>query len=109
MNPYLDDLIIEIKKDIKNKKEEYVELLDFGATIHSINVLDKKGNIGDVVLGINKASDLEKNSFAGITIGRCANRIEYGKCVIDGKEIYLENIFCTVQVETTDLDILKER
>jgi len=71
---------------VKNKKEEYVELLDFGATIHSINVLDKKGNIGDVVLGINKASDLEKNSFAGITIGRCANRIEYGKCVIDGKE-----------------------
>ena len=76
----------QVKKYIiKNKKEEYVELLDFGATIHSINVLDKKGNIGDVVLGINKASDLEKNSFAGITIGRCANRIEYGKCVIDGK------------------------
>ena len=68
----------QVKKyTIKNKKEEYVELLDFGATIHSINVLDKKGNIGDVVLGINKASDLEKNSFAGITIGRCANRIEY--------------------------------
>lgn len=51
----------QVKKyTIKNKKEEYVELLDFGATIHSINVLDKKGNIGDVVLGINKASDLEK-------------------------------------------------
>ena len=85
----------QVKKyTIKNKKEEYVELLDFGATIHSINVLDKKGNIGDVVLGINKASDLEKKSFAGITIGRCANRIEYGKCVIDGKEIQLErNLF----------------
>lgn len=85
----------QVKKYIiKDKKEEYVELLDFGATIHSINVLDKKGNIGDVVLGINKASDLEKNSFAGITIGRCANRIEYGKCVIDGKEIQLErNLF----------------
>ena len=80
----------QVKKyTIKNKKEEYVELLDFGATIHSINVLDKKGNIGDVVLGINKASDLEKK--------------------FNWKEIYLENIFCTVQVETTDLDILKER
>lgn len=79
---------------IYNKKGESVELLDFGAAIHSVNVLDKDGNISDVVLGVEKAEDLEENSFEGITIGRCANRIGFGRCVLDGKEVQLEcNMF----------------
>lgn len=79
---------------ISNRRGESVELLDFGAAIHSINVLDKNGDISDVVLGVEKAEDLEENSFEGITIGRCANRIGFGKCVLDGKEVQLEcNMF----------------
>lgn len=79
---------------IYNKKGESVELLDYGAAIHSVNVRDKDGNLSDVVLGVEKAEDLEHNSFEGITIGRCANRIGFGKCVLDGREVQLEcNMF----------------
>lgn len=83
-----------LKYVISNRKGEYVELLDYGAAIHSVNVLDKDGNISDVVLGVEKATDLEQNSFEGITIGRYANRIGFGKCTLDGKEVQLEcNMF----------------
>lgn len=78
------------KYTIYNRKGEYVELLDFGAAVHSIHVLDRKGNLSDIVMGVEKAEDLEGNSFEGITIGRCANRIGFGKCVLDGEEVQLE-------------------
>lgn len=82
------------KYTLTNAKGEFVELLDYGAAIHSVNVLDQDGNISDIVLGVEKAEDLETGSFEGITIGRCANRIGFGKCVLDGKEVQLEcNMF----------------
>lgn len=79
-----------LKYVIYNVKGESVELLDFGASLHAVNVLDKDGNISDVVLGVEKAEDLQGDSFEGITIGRCANRIGFGKCVLDGKKVQLE-------------------
>lgn len=68
-------------------------LLDYGATIHKIVVRDKDGNLGDVVLGADP-QNFEAGSFRGGTIGRCANRIGYGRCTIAGKEYQLEqNMF----------------
>ena len=37
---------------IRNSTGEYVELLDFGASLHSVNVRDARGDIGNVVLGV---------------------------------------------------------
>lgn len=75
---------------ITNSFGEYVELCDYGAVIHSLCVRDRDGRIGDVVLGCADAAAMQKGSMKGATIGRVANRIEYGKCVIDGKELQLE-------------------
>ena len=74
---------------ISNSFGEYVTLLDYGATIHQIVVRDRKGNLGDVVLGADK-EHFESCSFKGSTIGRCANRIGYGRCSLDGREVQLE-------------------
>lgn len=81
----------DVKKyTVKNSFGEYVELVDFGAVIHSLCMLDKNGNIGDCVLGCPDVPSMTGRSFKGATIGRCANRIEYGRCVIDGKEYQLD-------------------
>jgi aldose 1-epimerase len=75
---------------IRNSSGEYVELLDYGASIHSIYVLDKDGNLGDIVLGADNIDELAECPYEGVTIGRCANRIAYGCFTIDGIKIKLE-------------------
>lgn len=76
---------------IYNAKGEYVEILDYGASIHKICILDNRGSLGDVVMGVADGKQLEKKmSFEGSTIGRVANRIRHGKCVVDNKELQLE-------------------
>lgn len=74
---------------VTNNFGEFVELLNYGATIYRVCVLDRKGVIGDVVRG---ARDLDSFSsgFNGSVIGRCANRIANGRFSVDGKEIQLE-------------------
>lgn len=75
---------------ISNRKGEYVELLDYGATIHSLCVADRDGVIGDIVLGAPEGSDLKLCSVMGSIIGRCANRIAHGRYEADGKVHQLE-------------------
>ncbi len=75
---------------ISNQKGEYVELLDYGATIYSICVEDRNGEIGDVVLGAPEDSDLKQCKVMGSIIGRCANRIAHGRFEADGKVHQLE-------------------
>ncbi len=75
---------------IRNSKGEYVEILNRGASLHRIHVLDGFGRIGDVTLGARNAVDLAGYSFEGVTIGRCANRIAFGRFEIDGKVTQLD-------------------
>lgn len=79
-----------IKYTIKNCKNECVELLNYGASIHGLYILDRFGNLDDIVLGVNQASELNGKSFLGMTVGRVANRIENGRYSIDGKTYQLE-------------------
>lgn len=74
---------------IQNIHGESVKLLDYGASIQEINVRDRYGNIADVVMGADP-DHLEAFTFEGGTIGRCANRIAYGRCEIGGKQYQLE-------------------
>ena len=78
------------KFTITNSAGEFVELFDFGACLHSAFVLDREDKLGDVLLGVTEAAELEKRSLEGFVVGRVANRIAYGKCIIDGKEVQLE-------------------
>ena len=72
-----------------------VSITNYGATIVSINVPDRKGDFDDVVLGCDNICDYIKNSgksnpYFGATIGRYANRIANAKFYLDGKEFNLQ-------------------
>ena len=69
---------------IANKKGEYVQILEYGAIIHSIVVLDRNGDLGDVVLGCESGERIEGFGRAGRVIGRVANRIKRGRFTING-------------------------
>lgn len=75
---------------LRNRWGEYVELLDFGAAIHSIFVRDARGNLSNVVLQVNSTKELTGRSYEGVTIGRCANRIAFGRYMAEGRMIQLE-------------------
>ena len=76
---------------IKDGKNEAV-ILNLGGIIQSLRIADKNGDPVDVVLGYNDVEGYENNGgYLGALIGRCGNRIEKGKLVIDGETYQL---FC---------------
>ena len=63
-----------------------VRCMNYGAIIVSIRVPDRKGQLGDVVLGHETAEGYIPNPpFLGAVVGRYANRIANGKFMLDGK------------------------
>ncbi len=65
-----------------------VQITNFGGTVTAINVPDRRGKLGDVVLGYSSAANYEANAggtYFGALIGRYANRIAKGHLVVDGK------------------------
>ena len=48
---------------ITNDFGEFLEILDYGACIYSLNVLDNKGSLGDVLLGIRDAGQLTRGGY----------------------------------------------
>lgn len=77
---------------ITNKNGASVDLSTYGATITSIKVPDKDGNIVDVAQGYDSVMPYETApvGHAGGTIGPCANKIAEGKFTINGKTYDLE-------------------
>lgn len=75
---------------IPNSFGEYVEVLDYGAAMHSVYIKDGQGKLRNVVLHANDVHHLQHRAREGFTIGRCANRIAYGKFLLEGKEVQLE-------------------
>lgn len=75
---------------IENCSGEYVELLDYGASIHAICVKDRDSKIDDIILGAPEGSDPAMCTVMGSTIGRCANRIAHGRYEADGRVYRLE-------------------
>lgn len=77
---------------IKNKNGMAAAITNFGATLVSLIVNDKYGELIDVVVGFDTLSEFtEKNNSAyfGATVGRYANRIANAKFGIDGVEYEL--------------------
>jgi aldose 1-epimerase len=70
---------------LTNKYGMTVAISNFGGTLVSLEVPDRDGKLGDVVLGYDNPADYEngKAHFGG-TIGRYANRIAHGKFTLDG-------------------------
>lgn len=70
---------------IRNANGMEASVTNFGAILVKLLVPNNKGEIADVVLGLEKGSDYYKNgSFFGATVGRNANRIANALCKIDG-------------------------
>jgi aldose 1-epimerase len=76
---------------IKNKKGTMVaKITNYGAKMVQFLVPDKKGKLGDIILGWENIDDTMKNlQSAGAIIGRYANRIEFGKFKLNDKEYSL--------------------
>lgn len=68
-----------------------VSIINYGATIQSIKVPDKNGNIQNVVLGFDNIEDYQKNTaYLGATIGRVCNRIDGASFDLGGKRYILD-------------------
>lgn len=75
---------------LTNNNGMTVEIIDWGATVTAINVPDKDGNTGNVVLGYDTLEGYLNNApYFGVICGRYANRIAKGKFTLDGKEYTL--------------------
>ncbi len=66
------------------------EVTNYGGIVVSLNVPDRNGAMGDVVLGFDSVDEYIENSpFFGCITGRYANRIAKGKFTLDGKSYAL--------------------
>ena len=75
---------------LTNASGASVEITNFGGIVRAINVPDKTGKIGNVVLGYNSVEGYTPlHGYLGALIGRVGNRIGKGKCVVSGQELTL--------------------
>ena len=75
---------------LRNGTGAEAKISNYGGLVVSLEVPDKQGKLGDVVLGYDKLSDYLKDSpYFGALIGRYGNRIAKGKFTLDGKEYTL--------------------
>ncbi len=66
------------------------KVMTYGAILTELQVPDRNGKLGDVVLGFdNLASYLAGHPYFGATTGRVANRVAKGQFTLDGKEYKL--------------------
>lgn len=80
------------KYTINNSNGMTAVVTDFGATLVSLFVKDKNGELRDVVLGFDDAAKYENDaSYFGATVGRNCNRIANAKIEIKGVEYQLED------------------
>uniref|UniRef100_A0A5B7BLG2 Aldose 1-epimerase n=1 Tax=Davidia involucrata TaxID=16924 RepID=A0A5B7BLG2_DAVIN len=68
-----------------------VKITNYGATITSLFVPDKHGNLADVVLGFDSMEPYLKGAapYFGCIVGRVANRIKDGKFALNGVDYTL--------------------
>lgn len=68
-----------------------VKFISYGGIITEINVPDRAGRLGNVVLGFKTLAEYEtQNPYFGCITGRYANRIAKGKFSLDGTDYQLE-------------------
>ena len=76
---------------LRNKNDIEVTITNYGGKVVAINVPDKNGKFGDIVLGYDNIEETVKgNLYFGALIGRYGNRIAKGKFTIDDKEYTLK-------------------
>lgn len=75
---------------IENNTGASVSLCDFGASVVSVKVPDKNGNLCDIVLGYDHIKGYESDgTYFGATVGRCCGRIAHGKFELNERKYQL--------------------
>ena len=75
---------------LKQNDGTELKLTNFGATVVSLQVPDRNGNVEHVILGFKKLKEYESiRHFYGAIVGRWGNRIDKGKFTLNGKEYTL--------------------
>lgn len=73
-----------------NSRGVKARLIDYGATLISLETPDKNGKLANITLGFpNLAGYEQRHPYFGSTVGRYGNRIAGGKFRLDGKEYSL--------------------
>ena len=75
---------------ILESKRLRARILDYGATLMSLEAPDRDGTLGDILLGFEDPERYRGlHPYFGGTIGRYANRIAYGRFELDGQRFEL--------------------
>ena len=75
---------------LQNANGALAKVITYGATLAELEVPDRRGKLGDVVLGFDNLDGyVGEHPYFGATVGRYANRIAKGKFTLDGKEYNL--------------------
>ena len=75
---------------LTNTKGLRARIMNYGATLVSLEVPDRDGNLADVTLGFDTLDGyLGAHPYFGVTVGRYANRIGAAKFVLGGAEYKL--------------------
>lgn len=75
---------------LRSSKGLTVTVSDYGATVVSCTVPDRRGDFADVVLGFDSVEEYVKSSpYFGCIVGRVANRIDRGVFELEGRRYAL--------------------
>lgn len=71
---------------LTNARGAQAQITNYGGIVTVLRVPDRKGRLGDVVLGYSNLGDYVKNNpYFGAIIGRYGNRIAKARFMLDGK------------------------
>ena len=74
----------------RNRRGAVLKISNYGATIVALEVPDRNGINGNVVLGFDSVNEYEgHDAYFGATIGRYGNRIARGRFALDGRNYVL--------------------
>ena len=72
---------------LNNGRGMSVAISEYGATLTSVRVPDRRGQVGEVTLGHDHVDGyVHHNAYLGSTVGRYANRLRAGRFTIDGQD-----------------------
>ncbi len=75
---------------LTNKNGLQARIMTYGATLVSLRIPDRNGNLGDITLGCDSLEDyMAASPYFGSTVGRYANRIAKGRFTLEGVEYVL--------------------
>jgi len=75
---------------LRNKNGVEARICSYGGIVVSLQVPDRQGQLGDVVLGYKNLADYLRDSpYFGALIGRFGNRIAKGRFTLEGREYTL--------------------